>query len=195
MTIKQNALRLGSVKAKLDVAIGTYIELNDNILELKKRADALKVNIESSYTLTADQKEILQGDTFYAQKVPVLTNKKWNIEGLRSVLTAGGAKGITKIIKRKVDYDVDEKAIKKLIKDNVVTEQNVYANQTGDSTFKSKFGRVEDLVAAAKEAEDKAQRAQARAIQSAAKALAAKNKAAGKPVKKAKVSKKVAAQA
>lgn len=177
--MKQNAIRLKNATGELDSQIESFIKLNNEAKAFSARAAKLKAAIEARYTLNADQEEMLSGNDFYAKKVPVLVNRVWMLDELRAALATAGLKPrqISAIISRVVSFNVDEKALKQLIKDNVVGK-DIFNLQTGDRTFKSMFGRIEDLVAAQREAEEKE-------IKAAEKAEEKKRKEAEKLAKRA----------
>jgi hypothetical protein len=129
-------------KATLDTDIIEYIKLTKEYTSILEKAEALKKKIEANYTLPASQPETLYGNEYCAQKTPMRIHKEIDMKQLAVLLDAAGVDKKTVIITKMVKT-VNEKAIKQIIKDNIIPQEAIDKLHSCDYTFRSKFCEIQ----------------------------------------------------
>lgn len=131
-------------KTVIDSKISEILELQAKIKKDTAELKALANSIESQYTLSKSQKEIIAGINFQAEKIPVNNGAhKYDTELVRTMLAGITDRSVKKReILHKIDV-VEAKPLEALVKSGHITETMLEKARLNKYTFKTKFSRIE----------------------------------------------------
>lgn len=115
------------------------------IKELQKElADELKIiqtELDAQFQLPADQKEEIFGKETFIQKAPTdLGKNSYDVELLKPILKK--VRKLSQVIKRV--ETIDTTALNQLVKEGVITQEDLNACRVSRWTFKTFFKRIEN---------------------------------------------------
>jgi hypothetical protein len=124
-----------------------FLRLKEEQKKINKRLEVLQSALESQYSLTPDQKEIVRGICTEMEKIPVNNGRNnFDPEKLRPFLKAiRKVKTVLKVVKV---VKVDVKALNGLVDCGLLAPENLDVCRSDSWTFRSQFRRVEAVVQA-----------------------------------------------
>lgn len=144
MTAKMSKVQKAELVKKqvLDKEITECMELDTKIKAMKEEFDKKKAELEKRYNLPADVIERFEGLERFMEKVTIRRDKVIDVKQLRVLLDACGLDK-SELIKRHWAFDIDDKQIKKHIKEGIIPAEAYNKLVTYKTiTFKSKFGLI-----------------------------------------------------
>ena len=137
------AERKVEVQKSIDAAVKEILTIKAEYEALSEKLKNLKVEAEAKFfQLPASVKERLEGEEYFMEKVPVLTKKEYNTKELKTLLMAANVDP-KEIIQRKVIAIVDEKALKNLVKNDVISQAMVNKTISGNQSYRTNYGHIE----------------------------------------------------
>lgn len=127
-------------KNQIDEKVFRVLQIQQEVKAANEELNKLKLELESQYSLSSDQKEIIYGNETYIEKIPKNNGKNnFNVDTLKTLLKP--LRLMSKVIKKTEIVDID--ALNSLIKEGKIDETILTASRINKWTHSSRFIRIE----------------------------------------------------
>jgi hypothetical protein len=127
----------------VDALVEEIVEIQNQYSKLEEKLKEMKAEAEAKlFKMPSSVRERLEGDKYFMEKIPVLTQKTYDVKQLKVLLEAAGV-DYKEILKRTVVTKVDERKLKNLIKDDVISQTMVNKVISGNQSCRTIYGVID----------------------------------------------------